>query len=41
MDSFLEDKNLDITEDTKITAMISKKDYQELQKRFKNDKTRP
>ena len=34
MDSFLEDKNLDITEDTKITAMISKKDYQELQKRF-------
>mgnify|MGYP003153359117 FL=1 len=38
MDSFLEDKNLDITEDTKITAMISKKDYQELQNCFNKHK---
>ena len=35
IDNFLEDKNLDIEEKAKITAMISKKDYQELQKRFK------
>ena len=42
MDSFLESKGHDVVpERIKITAMISKKDYQELQKRFKNDKTRP
>ena len=42
MDSFLEFKGHDaVPEKIKITAMISKKDYQELQKRFKNDKTRP
>ena len=42
MDSFLTTKGHDaVPEKIKITAMISKKDYQELQKRFKNDKTRP
>ena len=35
MDSFLESKGHDVVpERIKITAMISKKDYQELQKRF-------
>ena len=40
MDSFLEDKNLDITEDTKITAMISKKDYKELKKYVEEQATK-
>lgn len=38
MDSFLESKGHDVVpEKIKITAMISKKDYQELKKRFKQN----